>query len=395
MTRLGLFAILAAVILSVFPCPGFSRTWRVKVDGTGDVPTIQAAIDAAGMDDSILVGPGTYSWTSHGTGDATYGMIKMLKDASALTIVGEMGALMTILDGESMGRVFYFMGYYPGTPGGLTLDGFTFTGGTPTLPSQLVGGAFTAHMSSPILRNCSFTGNYADQGGAVWCGGQGGPTFENCYFEGNSARYGGAIFLINSPYTMTMTDCVMQGNDATRGGALYGYSVPLVMERCVISRNNATSEGGALTLNQCYPSTIFQSTLYQNEAATGGGIALLSTTNLTVENSIIAWSENGGAVSVPPAAAMTFGCSDLFANWGGDWTGPVAGQLGMNGNFTADPLFCNRLTLDLLLHADSPCSPGRHPAGADCGQIGALPVGCGGVPVEERSWGAIKSKFAE
>jgi hypothetical protein len=365
------------------------------VDGSGDVPTIQAAIDAASMDDSILVGPGTYSWSNQGTGDALYGMIKMLKDAPALTIVGEMGASMTILDGESMGRVFYYMGYYPGTPGGLTLDGFTFTGGTPTLPSQLVGGAFTAHMSSPIVKNCVFIGNSADQGGAVWCGGQGGPVFENCRFIGNVARYGGAAFFINTPFTTTVSNCTFLENDATRGGALYAYSVPLVMRECTLLQNNATAEGGAMTLNQCYPSLVSNSTLYQNEGLTGGGIALLSTTNLTVEKTIIAWSENGGAASVPGAAALTFACTDLFANSGGDWTGPIAGQLGVNGNISADPLFCSRLIRDFLLHADSPCAPGHHPDGAECGLIGAFPVGCGGVPTEERSWGSIKSKYAE
>jgi hypothetical protein len=395
MPRLNLFALVAAVVLSVLPASGFSRTWHVKVDGSGDVPTIQAAIDAASYDDSVLVGPGTYSWSNQGTGDPLYGMIKMLKDAPALTIVGEMGSSMTILDGESMGRIFYFMGYIPGTPGGLTLDGFTFTGGAPTQSAQPVGGAFTAHLSSPIVRNCVFIGNSADQGGAVWCGGEGGPVFENCRFIGNSARYGGAVFFINTPFTVTVSNCEFLENDATRGGALYGYNVPLVVHGCTVTRNNASAEGGAMTLNQCYPSFVYDTTFYQNEGLTGGAIALLSTTTLTVERTIIAWSENGGAVSVPPAAAMTFACSDLFANWGGDWTGPVAGQLGVGGNISTDPLFCGRMSLDFRLHADSPCAPGHHPDGTNCGVIGAFPVGCGGVPVEERSWGAIKSRYAD
>ena len=394
MTRLGLFAILAAVILSVFPRPGHSRTWHVKVDGSGDVPTIQAAVDAAGMDDSILVGPGTYNWFNQGTGD-DYGMIRMMRGAPALTIVSEMGAEATILDAVGLGRVFFYQGYYPGEPGGLTLDGFTLTRGMPSGTQYIVGGGFTAHLSSPIVRNCIFTSNYADQGGAFWYGGHGGPRVENCVFIGNSARYGAAAFFINTPYTSTVSNCTFIGNDATRGGAIYGYNVPLVVERCVISRNDASSEGGAIILNQCYPSRISYSTLYQNEAVTGGGIALLSTTNLTVENTIIAWSENGGAVDVPAQATMTFACSDLFANWGGDWTGKISGQLGVNGNISADPLFCNRAGRDFTLHADSPCAPGYHPDGTDCGLIGAFPVGCGGVPTEERTWGSIKSKYAD
>jgi len=395
MPRFALLAVFAAAVLSVLAAPGFSRTWHVELGGSGDVPTIQAAIDSAAMDDSILVGPGTYTWSNQGTGDPLYGMIKMLKDAPALTIVGEMGASMTILDGESMGRIFYYMGYYPGDPGGLTIDGFTFTGGVPTLPSQLVGGAFTAHMSSPVVRNCVFIGNSADQGGAVWCGGQGGPVFENCQFIGNSARYGGAAFFVNTPFTTTVSNCTFLENDAMRGGALYAYNVPLVVQDCTMLLNNATAEGGAMVLNQCYPSFVSSTTLYQNEGLTGGGIALLSTTNLTVENTIIAWSENGGAVSVPGAATMTLACSDLFANWGGDWMGKVAGQLGVNGNISADPLFCSRSSRDFTLHADSPCAPGYHPDGTDCGLIGAFPVGCGGVPTEERTWGSIKSKYAD
>jgi hypothetical protein len=44
---------------SVTTGPG-PRVWRVLVDGGGDAATIQAAIQAASDDDTVLVGPGTY-----------------------------------------------------------------------------------------------------------------------------------------------------------------------------------------------------------------------------------------------------------------------------------------------------------------------------------------------
>jgi hypothetical protein len=47
MTRFALLAVFAAAVLSVFPASGFSRTWRVKLDGSGDVPTIQTASGGA------------------------------------------------------------------------------------------------------------------------------------------------------------------------------------------------------------------------------------------------------------------------------------------------------------------------------------------------------------
>jgi len=59
-----------------------------------------------------------------------------------------------------------------------------------------------------------------------------------------------------------------------------------------------------------------------------------------------------------------------------DWTGCIAGQGGVNGNFSADPRFCDLLGGDLRLRSTSPCldAPG-------CGLVGTLGQGC--VP---RNW---------
>jgi hypothetical protein len=73
--------------------------------------------------------------------------------------------------------------------------------------------------------------------------------------------------------------------------------------------------------------------------------------------------------------------------------GSVAGQLGIDGNISQDPLFCDPAGGDFTLCADSPCAADNNPA---CGQIGALPVGCGPcgtTAVETTSWGAIKTLF--
>ncbi len=372
-----------------------ARTWHILVDGGGDVPTIQAAIDAAAMDDTLLVGPGTYSWSNQGTGNS-YGMIHIMRGAPALTIMSEMGPAVTILDGEYKGRVFFYMGYYPGTPGGLTIDGFSFTNGIPTEVGNLVGGGFTAHMSSPVLRNCIFTSNTADQGGACWVGGQGSPHFIDCEFVDNTARSGGAVYAVNTPFTVAFTRCLIRNNSASsKGGGIFGYNAPLVVEECVIARNSTPADGGGIALQNCYPSAVSRCTLYGNGAASGGGISLLGSTSLTVDGTIIAGSEYGGAVAFPTTSAMTFSCSDLFGNYGGDWTGLISPQLGVDGNFSADPQFCNQTFLDLSLHMESPCVPGNHPDGADCALIGARPASCGGVPAEQRTWGAVKSMFAD
>lgn len=38
-----------------------ARTWHIRSDGTGDAATIQAGVDSAGVGDTVLVAPGTYT----------------------------------------------------------------------------------------------------------------------------------------------------------------------------------------------------------------------------------------------------------------------------------------------------------------------------------------------
>jgi hypothetical protein len=71
----------------------FAKTWYVKVDGAGDAPTIQAALDSCMAGDTVLVAPGTYLQPA---------IVFWEKDS--LTIMSEGGANTTILhlDGISV-----------------------------------------------------------------------------------------------------------------------------------------------------------------------------------------------------------------------------------------------------------------------------------------------------
>lgn len=62
-----------------------ARTWHVLNDGTGDAPTIRAAIDSSTAGDTILVGPGTYSEAR----------LEIWKDS--LVIAGEFGPAETVI----------------------------------------------------------------------------------------------------------------------------------------------------------------------------------------------------------------------------------------------------------------------------------------------------------
>ncbi len=116
---------------------------------------------------------------------------------------------------------------------------------------------------------------------------------------------------------------------------------------------------------------LVQCTIYGNTSPVGSGISECGM-NVNVSSSIIAFNQGGAAYAGGPA---TFSCSDLFANQGGDWVGPIANQFGISGNISEDPLFCNPSQNDFDLRDDSPCR-GHTPEDPNCERMGAWPVGC-------------------
>jgi hypothetical protein len=146
-----------------------------------------------------------------------------------------------------------------------------------------------------------------------------------------------------------------------------------VISDCVLFRNSAVFGGGGYFLNS--RGSISSSTFAFNSGSFGGGVALRDTSNVTLDNIVIGFGTSGEAVFCEDAGNVpVLSCSDIFGNAGGDWTGCIEDQYGINGCFAADPLFCAPSLDDFTLAETSPCSPAHSPAG--CGLIGALPVGC-------------------
>ena len=134
-------------------------------------------------------------------------------------------------------------------------------------------------------------------------------------------------------------------------------------------------------------------TFYGNRADDNGS-AIFAEGSPVLERLIIAFNERSEAVSCwPECPGLT--CCDVYGNTSGDWVGCLAGQNGVNGNFTACPSFCNAGGGDFRLCDESPCLPGNHPGGYDCGLIGALGQGCSCGPsrIEATTWGGIKSLY--
>lgn len=359
-------------------------TWYVTIGGTGDVPTIQAAIDSAAAGDTILVGPGRYTWSNQGCGNEK-GFIRVM-DRKRVVLLSEGGAELTILDAEYMNRTIYVQGMNH-----IIVEGFTITGGEAPYFGDYVGGGYFNHISGDTIRHCRFFANRARHGGGISSCGNGYVTVvEDCSFEQNEAdRYGGAVLYECNVVSSIIRDCTFVGNTAgDRGGAVALYFCPLTMERCVFKENTAVERGGAVSASNEGDAILGNCTLAKNEAPSGAAISIIGLSSLDLDRTIV-YRSHGPWLELEEGLTAIVGCCDIFGNAGGDLLPGGVNDTG--GNIFLDPLFCGPAGPDEFhVHADSPCLPRNHPSTLLCQLIGARPPGCDGVSTERTSWGGIK-----
>jgi hypothetical protein len=257
-------------------------------------------------------------------------------------------------------------------------DGITLTGCDFSSNSGAWGGAvYCEALSSAAFRDCRFLGNTAQTGGALeisWSD----PIFADCTFASNRALAGGggAATCWNSTYVFQ--GCLFLSNQASLGGGAVTQGVGPDFDGCVFAGNTSGTAGGAVEVKSG-PAKVTGCTIVANAAPSGGALrSQASTGTVVVERSLLCFATSGQAISGDSPSAFSIACSDIYGNVGGDWTGPIAEQLGINGNIAADPLFCGAETGDYHVASDSPCSAANQ---GECGGIGAFGVGCGTTAV--------------
>ena len=298
------------------------------------------------------------------------------------------------------------------------------------------GGAVHSNASGVVLESCVIDSNDAViQGGGVWAGG--GSTLEMTDVEVRcnvAENGGGGVYVENSD--ATFTGCTFYFNyggigdswgDDDLGGGVYLKSCgTVIIDDCRFERNTALS-GGALMARDGMSAEISSSVFANNWAtdycgAIGDWGTSANITNCTfrrngahwkyggigckfggspqISHCLIAYSIFSEAVGCDNSQGECFPvleCCDLYGNEEGDWVGCVEDQLGVDGNFSADPLFCSTSHYDVSLSANSPCLSDFHPPGSEaCGLIGAGDVGCGTTEqatVVHTSWSGIKALY--
>jgi len=397
---------LLAVILAA--CSVQAATIHVPAD----YPTIQAGIDAATPGDVVELACGTYFERDIG-----------LKPG--IVVRSESGEPdCAVIDGQQQAGNGIFHAYILSQP--VVLEGLTIQNGKNDYVFR--GGGVRASNGDLEIRNCVFTFNQARIGGGVrlesvnlemsnttfqWNGaddptgqgyGKGGglsivhgqSVISGCTFIGNQAsRVGGAVEVTGNG-TAEFNDCVFSDNTAgSAGGAAKVSITSAAFNGCLFDGNEARTGGVGGAMQSSSALEVDACTFVDNWADTdNGGGALYLSAAASVTNSLVAFGRAGGSVAC--AVTPSLSCCDIFGNAGGDWTPCIADQLGLSGNISADPLFCDFAASDFHISASSPCAPEGSPLG--CGLIGAFPVGCGPVTTASGTWNAeswarVKSRY--
>ena len=221
-------------------------------------------------------------------------------------VVRDPQAYPTVLSGEGERRVVYITGNV--TP---TLDGLIITRGNASNTPDLTGygGGICSFRATPIIVNCTITGNVAYTGTAIFGAGggihvripSGTIVITDSRIVSNTAslRYdgsGGGIYILSAPGTQVINNVVMSNTAAFSATSGYGGGIAV----------SGTSENTLLQGNEMeHNIAIRQGNGTRGSRAYGGGVYVGSHSVVISDNAVLSntaiitgGSGNGGGIAV-------------------------------------------------------------------------------------------------
>jgi hypothetical protein len=410
-------AILTAATLLIFSTPSNAVIRTVALDGSQDFTVIQDAVEASTDGDSVLVYPGTYSWTNQGSGNE-YGLIRYWRDErDGVHLVSVGGPDVTILDAEGQGRVFFCNGNNVASdPVDFLIKGFTFRNGYATKVenrTEQEGGGAALHLCDATFEDCNFENNVAEIGGGVWMGGVGVYEFRNCRFEGNRAErlkqveyqpFGGAVCVFGPEAPGYRDSALFEGctfvrnHSDYRGAGLFTSQDYVTVRDCLFAENTCNSganrSGTAIYGFNPHELIIEGVTVRDHDSIPGAAVLLRDYTSPDIRVFTMArllstvvyrGTGSGHNLVVEGINDLDISCTDLFGATT-DWLGAeLAPFKSAQGNINVDPLFCSDWGDRRMVSPASPLLAEHNSCQTDIGRI--VGMQCGNVRLDDPDTG--------
>lgn len=284
-------------------------------------------------------------------------MRRIVPSLAALSLAVAVGCSSTDSDEDEIGRVIRVPSDEPTIQAAID----TADGGDMILVAD---GVYSGHGN----RDIDFLGK------AIVLKSENGPALTVIDCAGSSSEHHSGLSFVSGEGEGTVVDgFTIRGGYVGSGAGIRCKSSSPTVKNCVLSGNTALVSGGAVHCKFASPRFI-NCTFVLNRSPAGAGVFCISTACPVLQNCIIALSEEGEAVGRAEGTSNpTLRCCDVFGNENGDWVGCIAGQAGLDGNFSLDPLFCDAANNDFHLDSRSPCGASL----SGCGTlVGALGIGC-------------------
>ena len=359
--------------------------WTVNPDGSGDFPTIQAALNAAQGGDVVMLGSGVFSGT--GNRDLNFqGKPLTLRsvsgnpenctiDVGGSAVSPAQGIIFGELEpqGTRVERIRFMNGYH--SQGGaiavygsqVTLTGCVFEDNT----ASSIGGAIYLTDYNESIIGCEFRNNHAVEGGAIYLG-SGNCTIDSNLFEGNVADFGGAIRVGGTPVTLAVSDNTFQSNSAaTNGSAIMTRRDNISFVDNLFVDNQSGGVDISVLFIEPWTQTNTVPIISDNTFMRNEGTAISSTyeLNMLIERNVFAYSTFFGMYCSDGGTGehAQLSCNVFYGNGSGDtWCGDDLG-----GNIITDPLLCDPHGAERTVVNTSPCLPANNTCGILIGGVTA------------------------
>jgi hypothetical protein len=291
-----------------------------------------------------------------------------------LVLRSEAGASETTIDAESKGIAVLVEILGQGT----TIDGFRITHG------YVVSGAHAAGIHAEatvgaggalIIRNNIVEHGYSlAHAGGIYA-------LRNSAVENNVIQFNNEA--AGKATSALWAAGVVRGNVIRHNGDLGELMTVLVAvnvfeNNAIVNNNYATS---VVLIEAANGATIRNNTIASN----GCGLSMLEISgffNLDIRNNIVTHTGCSGLACENRGGGWQVQCNDVWGVSGESYDGDCAGNAGVDGNISLDPLFCATALDDFRLQESSPCATNNSPLG--CGLIGAFPV-CASVSTADQA----------